>query len=148
MSVFFLSPLMGPFYFALCILTCGLLCGREGLALFKKPKKASINSRIFFISYALFFTAWFAVMPRIVIRPTLLENSGFPKSEYPLVHEVLYEQNTNIFMASLCLIFMIFVTGLRAGSLKYQFSNLGASIIHAVLISQAAEGIVSCYYFG
>jgi hypothetical protein len=103
--------------------------------LFKKPKKASINNRIWFISYALYFTAWFAKMPQVVIRPTLLENSGFPKSEYPLVHEILYEQNTNICMASISVVFVIFVTGLRAGSIKYQISNFGASILHAIVIS-------------
>jgi phosphatidate cytidylyltransferase len=51
-------------------------------------------------------------------------------------------------MGSLCVIFVIFVTGLRAGSIKYQINNFGASIFHAVVISQATEGIVSCYYFG
>ena len=142
------SVLMGPFYFCIAILTYGFLCGREGLVLFKKPKKASINNRISFISYTLYFTAWLVMMPRVVVRPTLLENSGFPKSKYPLVHEILYEQNTNICLASFCLVFITFVTGLRAGSLKYQFSNLGASIIHAVVISQAAEGIVSSHFFG
>jgi phosphatidate cytidylyltransferase len=40
------------------------------------------------------------------------------------------------------------VIGLEAGSLKYQFSNLGASIIHAFVISQAAEGIISSHIFG
>jgi hypothetical protein len=78
---------MGPFYFGLAILIYGYLCGKEMLALYKKPtKKASINNRIWYISYALFFTALFAKMPQVVLRPTLLENSGFPKSEYPLVH--------------------------------------------------------------
>jgi hypothetical protein len=55
---------MGPFYFALWIFICGILCGKEMLALYKKPaKKASINNRIWYISYALFFIAWFAKMP-------------------------------------------------------------------------------------
>ncbi len=127
--------MIGPLYWSLSLIMFTLLCGKELLALFKKPtKKASINNRIWFISYTLFFTILFAKMPQVVVRPTILENSGFQKSEYPLVHEILYEQNTNICLASFCFVFVIFVTGLRAGSIKYQISNFGASIIHAFVL--------------
>ena len=40
------------------------------------------------------------------------------------------------------------MTGLEAGSVNYQTSNFGASILHAFFIVQASEGIVSCYWFG
>lgn len=149
MSPFFLSPLMGPFYYVLKINAMGIFCMIEGNALFQKQtKKASINTRITFISYALYFTNLFALLPRVVVRPKILENSGFPKSEYPLVHEILYEQNEIIFTVSLCVIFFIFVTGLRAGSIKYQINNFGASIMLAVVISHANEGVLSCFFFG
>jgi phosphatidate cytidylyltransferase len=82
------------------------------------------------------------------LRPELVAKSGFPRKDYPLFHEIMYDRNWSIFLTAMCCIWVVFAVSLRRSSLKYQFSNLAAAINLSVLFTFAAQGAISCYLFG
>jgi hypothetical protein len=87
------------------------------------------------MNWLIYLTYTFHLAPMFYLRPEIVTNSGFPRKDYPLLHEIFYDRNWQICLSIMCFVFVIFVISLRKSSLKYQFNNFAAAVIFTILIA-------------
>jgi len=63
----------------------------EAMQIYFKPNKTGVNRRVKIIFNAMVLIGLFYKLPRLLLRPVILENSGYTRSLYPLLHEILYD---------------------------------------------------------
>lgn len=100
------------------------------------------------MEWTIFLTFGFFLVPRHVLTKPVLEASGMPKNEYPILHSVLFEHRASICLIMSIIIVVWFCTSLKRRALRYQFSRFGFAIITGLITSLNMVGGQQQYQLG
>lgn len=98
----------------------------------RDPRKDRMFSVL--MEWCIYLTGLFFYAPR-VYNKVLLTESGYPQSEYPLLHSILFDYRIRICLVNAIIILILFCVSLKRGALRYQFSRMGFACIMSFVVA-------------
>jgi hypothetical protein len=111
---------LSGWFWVLNINLYGLLTIRELINLGRDQQKDKLGNYYGVISdWLVYLTMLVYMLPRTVFTKAILTTSGYPKSEYLLLHAALFEYKIILVLILSGIILIIFCSTLKRGALRY-----------------------------
>lgn len=93
--------------------------------------------------WIVFFIFQLQLIPKYALTKTVLATNGLTAQEYPLLHQLLFEDRVQILTVLFFVTLVWFCLLLKRGRLKYQFNKFAFTLIFSILLGFVSSAMMS-----